>query len=73
MEETLKLAKKTRKQADWGYYGYPYCFNMSPNNLVPECDVTAMHENDKYEIRNIIRIIIEISLFIRFDPSTIII
>uniref|UniRef100_P49370 Hyaluronidase A n=1 Tax=Vespula vulgaris TaxID=7454 RepID=HUGAA_VESVU len=47
MEETLKLAKKTRKQADWGYYGYPYCFNMSPNNLVPECDVTAMHENDK--------------------------
>lgn len=60
MEETLKLAKKTRKQADWGYYGYPYCFNMSPNNPVPDCDATAMRENDKYEIRNIIRI----SLFI---------
>ncbi|XP_047355440.1 hyaluronidase B [Vespa velutina] len=47
MEETLKLAKKTRKQADWGYYGYPYCFNMSPTNFVPDCDVTAMRENDE--------------------------
>ncbi|XP_014603296.1 PREDICTED: hyaluronidase [Polistes canadensis] len=47
MEETLKLAKKTRKRAKWGYYGFPYCYNVTPNNPGPDCDAKATIENDR--------------------------
>ncbi|KAK2577205.1 hypothetical protein KPH14_003355 [Odynerus spinipes] len=47
MEETLNIAKRERNKADWGYYGYPYCYNLSPKNPGYECDSKAMNENDK--------------------------
>lgn len=47
MEETLNLAREYRLKGDWGYYGYPYCYNLSPGNPSKDCDPTAMSENDK--------------------------
>nr|ACD61711.1 hyaluronidase [Orancistrocerus drewseni] len=47
MEETLNVARENRVKADWGYYGYPYCYNLSPGNPGSDCDSTAMSENDK--------------------------
>lgn len=47
MEETLKLAKKLRFRGDWGYYGYPYCYNLTPGHPGMDCDQKAMSENDK--------------------------
>lgn len=47
MEETLKVAKQYRPQAAWGYYAYPYCYNLTPNQPNSQCDRTTMAENDK--------------------------
>ncbi|CAL7933282.1 unnamed protein product [Xylocopa violacea] len=47
MEETLKVAKEIRASARWGYYAYPYCYNLTPNQPSSQCDSTAMQENDK--------------------------
>ncbi|KAI4490265.1 hypothetical protein M0802_010793 [Mischocyttarus mexicanus] len=47
MEETLKLGKKIRKRAKWGYYAFPYCYNVTPNNPGPNCDIKATIENDR--------------------------
>ena len=47
MEETVYLAKKMRPYALWGYYAYPYCFNMSPNNMNSTCSDQVKRENDK--------------------------
>ncbi|XP_026668165.1 hyaluronidase-like [Ceratina calcarata] len=47
MEETLKAAKRIRPAASWGYYAYPYCYNLTPNQPSSRCDVTTMQENDK--------------------------
>lgn len=47
MEETLKLAREMRINATWGYYAYPYCFNMSPKNMRGECPVEVLKENDR--------------------------
>ncbi|XP_076680463.1 hyaluronidase [Andrena cerasifolii] len=47
MEETLKAAKQTRPSASWGYYAYPYCYNLTPNQPSSQCDKTTVLENDK--------------------------
>ncbi|XP_015438973.1 PREDICTED: hyaluronidase-like [Dufourea novaeangliae] len=47
MEDTLKAAKQIRPFASWGYYAYPYCYNLTPNQPSSQCDETAMLENDK--------------------------
>ncbi|XP_053974578.1 hyaluronidase-like [Hylaeus anthracinus] len=47
MEETLKVAKETRPAASWGYYAYPYCYNLTPNQPSAQCDKTTVLENDK--------------------------
>lgn len=47
MEETLKMAKKLRPKATWGYYGYPYCFNQTPGQPTAHCNRQTMVENDE--------------------------
>ncbi|XP_076240384.1 hyaluronidase [Calliopsis andreniformis] len=47
MEETLKAAKKIRPSATWGYYAYPYCYNLTPNQPSSQCEKTVVLENDK--------------------------
>lgn len=47
MEETLILARELRPNATWGYYAYPYCFNMSPNNMQQQCPSEVLKENDR--------------------------
>lgn len=46
MEETLKMAKKLRPKAAWGYYGYPHCFNQTPGQPSAHCNRQTMLEND---------------------------
>ncbi|KAI8423446.1 hypothetical protein MSG28_012578 [Choristoneura fumiferana] len=47
MQATLKLARLLRPRARWGYYGFPYCFNMASNNLVETCSDKVRKENDQ--------------------------
>ncbi|PZC83187.1 hypothetical protein B5X24_HaOG208278 [Helicoverpa armigera] len=47
MQATISLAKKMRPQALWGYYGYPYCFNMAYNNRKETCADKVPQENDR--------------------------
>ncbi|XP_012274527.1 hyaluronidase-like [Orussus abietinus] len=47
MEETLRVAKNFRPKATWGYYAYPYCFNLTPYEPGTRCDPQALKENDK--------------------------
>ncbi|CAG9833995.1 unnamed protein product [Diabrotica balteata] len=47
MARTLILAQKVRPKATWGYYAYPYCFNMSPNNMKSLCPSEVRVENDR--------------------------
>lgn len=49
MEETLIAAQQLRPNATWGYYAYPYCFNMSPKNMRQECPNEVLKENDRFE------------------------
>lgn len=53
MEETLKAAKQIRPSASWGYYAYPYCYNLTPNQHSSQCDSATMLENDKYVITKV--------------------
>lgn len=48
MEKTLDLAQSMRPNATWGYYAYPYCFNMNGNNKLPDCPKEVLPENDRY-------------------------
>lgn len=50
MEETLRMAKKLRPRAIWGYYGYPHCFNQSPGQRTAHCSHQTMAENDEWVI-----------------------
>nr|QTY40918.1 venom polypeptide precursor [Doratifera vulnerans] len=46
MEATLVMAKKLRPRAVWGYYGFPYCFNMVPSHMEESCANGIEEEND---------------------------
>ncbi|KAF7270467.1 hyaluronidase A-like [Rhynchophorus ferrugineus] len=47
MEETLRVAKELRPHASWGYYAYPYCYNLAPNSMQRQCSKQVKQENDK--------------------------
>ncbi|CAH2251802.1 jg13782 [Pararge aegeria aegeria] len=47
MEKTLSTAKQMRPKAVWGYYGFPYCFNMEGKNIVEHCSKDIKAENDR--------------------------
>ncbi|GBP03434.1 Hyaluronidase [Eumeta japonica] len=47
MQKTLTLAKKLRPNALWGYYAYPYCFNMAGNHFDESCAKNVPQENDR--------------------------
>nr|BAF93867.1 hyaluronidase [Anoplius samariensis] len=47
MFETMQLAKSLRPNATWGYYAYPYCFNLTPSQPGSKCDARTMDENDE--------------------------
>ncbi|XP_050676341.1 hyaluronidase A-like isoform X2 [Leptidea sinapis] len=47
MQKTLEIAKQLRPKAVWGYYAYPYCYNMASNNMVENCPTKVQDENDK--------------------------
>ncbi|XP_050554222.1 uncharacterized protein LOC118279116 isoform X2 [Spodoptera frugiperda] len=47
MQATLALSKKMRPRAIWGYYGFPYCFNMASNNMKETCADKVNQENDR--------------------------
>jgi hyaluronoglucosaminidase len=49
MEETLYVAENLRPNATWGYYAYPYCFNMAPNNMKMACPNEVQKENDRID------------------------
>ncbi|XP_045762061.1 hyaluronidase A-like isoform X2 [Maniola jurtina] len=46
MQTTLSIAKQMRPNAIWGYYAYPYCFNIA-NNAMENCSDLVKGENDK--------------------------
>ncbi|KAL1115807.1 hypothetical protein AAG570_006097, partial [Ranatra chinensis] len=46
MLETLRTAKALRPSAKWGYYGYPFCFNFTPNNNRASCSTDVLTDND---------------------------
>ncbi|XP_017783797.1 PREDICTED: hyaluronidase A-like [Nicrophorus vespilloides] len=47
VEQTLLFAKSLRPNGTWGYYAYPYCFNMGTSNLVRDCSKEIQKENDR--------------------------
>lgn len=47
MEETLYYVKQLRPKATWGYYGFPKCFNMAPNNMKTDCPPNIQRENER--------------------------
>lgn len=47
MESTINLAKQLRPNATWGYYAYPYCFNMNGGNTDTHCPAPVPRENDR--------------------------
>ncbi|CAH2057922.1 unnamed protein product, partial [Iphiclides podalirius] len=49
METTISLAKQMRPKALWGYYGFPYCFNMAANNPLEKCSANVMKENNQIQ------------------------
>ncbi|XP_063391644.1 hyaluronidase PH-20-like [Cydia fagiglandana] len=46
MQATVALARLLRPQAKWGYYGFPYCFNMAGSKPVETCPTIVQQEND---------------------------
>ncbi|XP_063984608.1 hyaluronidase-like [Diachasmimorpha longicaudata] len=49
MQETIKLAKSLRPRASWGYYAYPYCFNLTPRQMNWRCDEKLKDDNDRMQ------------------------
>ncbi|XP_062561105.1 hyaluronidase Tab y 2.0101-like [Armigeres subalbatus] len=53
MARTLLLAKQMRPRAAWGYYAFPYCFNMnggsSGNGQREDCSADVQRENDRIQ------------------------
>lgn len=49
MERTLLMAKQRRPRAQWGYYAFPYCFNMNggANGGRENCSPEVQKENNR--------------------------
>ncbi|XP_046748178.1 hyaluronidase B-like [Diprion similis] len=47
MEDTLRLARTLRPKASWGYYTYPYCFNLTPKVPTVDCSPKIYKENNR--------------------------
>ncbi|GAB0087858.1 hypothetical protein DMENIID0001_022120 [Sergentomyia squamirostris] len=50
MEQSMVELKKLRKDAKWGYYGFPYCFNMygtTSATRTEACPVIVREENNE--------------------------
>ncbi|CAK1547578.1 unnamed protein product [Leptosia nina] len=47
MQTTISIGKQMRPKALWGYYGFPYCFNMASNNKAEDCPKKVKLENDE--------------------------
>ncbi|XP_065215815.1 hyaluronidase A-like [Planococcus citri] len=47
MRRTLKMARKMRPKALWGYYGFPLCFNFTPKNNRAKCSDSVMENNER--------------------------
>uniref|UniRef100_A0A182S7E7 Hyaluronidase n=1 Tax=Anopheles maculatus TaxID=74869 RepID=A0A182S7E7_9DIPT len=49
MEQTLLLARQQRPLAAWGYYAFPYCFNMNGgvNARSENCSPEVQRENNR--------------------------
>ncbi|XP_052902328.1 hyaluronidase Tab y 2.0101-like [Anopheles moucheti] len=49
MERTLLLARQQRPLAAWGYYAFPYCFNMNggANGRSENCSPEVQRENNR--------------------------
>lgn len=47
VEETLKLAKKMRPLGKWGYYAFPYCYNMNERDKKQDCADSIKQQNDE--------------------------
>lgn len=50
MIETLRLSRKLRPEAKWGYYHYPYCFSAKTE---PKCPKQILDENDRFTGNNL--------------------
>lgn len=69
MRETLKIAKEIRPLAQWGYYAYPYCFNMNGNNNnSPSCPVNVVDENNRFVK---VDVVIEFVRLVEMSPTLI--
>ncbi|CAH4032249.1 unnamed protein product [Pieris brassicae] len=47
MQATISIAKQMRPKARWGYYGFPYCFNMAAKNMAEDCPHNVKEENNQ--------------------------
>lgn len=47
VEDTLRHARKLRPNAIWGYYAYPYCYNMQSPDYLPICSDSVVADNDR--------------------------
>ncbi|KPJ20484.1 Hyaluronidase [Papilio machaon] len=47
MQSTVSVAKQLRPRARWGYYGFPYCFNVATNNPGEACPANVVRENNQ--------------------------
>jgi len=49
VEATIRRAQQLRPKASWGYYGFPYCFNMNGGgaNKDENCPSNVQKENDE--------------------------
>ncbi|XP_013148073.1 PREDICTED: hyaluronidase-like [Papilio polytes] len=47
MQSTVSVAKQLRPRALWGYYGFPYCFNVATNNPGEACPANVVKENNQ--------------------------
>uniref|UniRef100_C6FX65 Hyaluronidase n=1 Tax=Phlebotomus arabicus TaxID=578135 RepID=C6FX65_9DIPT len=49
MNESISKLKELRPQAKWGYYGFPYCFNIRKDNRTEDCSSLVQRENNNTE------------------------
>nr|AGT96475.1 salivary hyaluronidase [Phlebotomus orientalis] len=46
MNKSIAKLRELRSEAHWGYYGFPYCFNIRKNNRNESCAELVQKEND---------------------------